>query len=302
MAAKNGRHQRNSGSAGSATDTSATDADTIRGLIDGDGSGPTDGANASDGDTSGGSELDSGSSGSESAGSRKQRGSSERKGAGSRSSSSASAGSDRGTDSDSRSSGRNSSGANGETRQDRSAVSRSELNPKKVRIDVEPIEIPSKTKELIGNGFQAVFWMVGQVTGLGEVWELDDDGAEVLGDSAETFLKSFGKKKAQNVVKMISKIGPTVAFGGALGMAIVPRVKATVTASKNGTLKPLKERNPAPTSGGNPADTIAASGDLDTGKSRAVDPASLRAVSLTSADIKEAIPGWDQSDERIAIS
>jgi len=169
-------------------------------------------------------------------------------------------------------------------------------------VDAEKVEIPGTTKEIIANGYQSIFWIIGQVTGLSDVWELDDDGAEVLGDSTEAFFKSLGPKKAKAFVKGIGKVGPSLVFAGSLGMAIVPRVKATVTAAKNGTIKPPKERKSAQGNGGNSADASAASSDSVAGKSGAVDPSTLRAVPFTSGDFEEIIPGFHQSNAGTDVS
>jgi hypothetical protein len=292
MAAKNGGSSgdknRNPGAA------SSDDDREIQRLIDGNGDGGrgTEGESSTTGNENGGNGTDSESGGSESGSGGKPSGGGKSGGgeSGSNSGAGAGAGAGKRTSANSGSSGRTESGdsADQKTRKVGDSVSRKQQlkTPKQPKIDADPIEIPGTNKEIIGDVFQFCFWGIAQATGIPE-WELEDADALQIGENGDKWLKSLGPKRAKNVVNGLKKIGPSVAFFGSLGMAIVPRVKVTIDRAKNGAIKPIKERNPA----GNSPDSAPRSDHPTSGGSDSDFAPGLHARPFAAQDFSEATEG-----------
>ncbi len=294
MAAKDaglGDKNRNPGTASGA---GSDDDAIIQRLIDGPSFGEIDRTSSNAGSENGGSSKDGGDGGNESGIGTGNRDGSGDNGGGSGSESGSGAGTGtatKRTGNRSRSSGRNASdgAASKEARTTGDDVSRKQLKtPKQPKIDAESIELPGTNKEIIGDVFQFFFWGIGQATGIPE-WELEDDDAETIGENGEKWLKSLGPKRAKNVVNGLKKIGPSVAFFGSLGMALVPRVKLTIDRAKNGAIKPVKERK---SGAGNPVDPASPSDSPTGGSSNSDISAGFHARPFTAKDFGEATAGF----------
>lgn len=290
MAANNGGRKRNNRTTGGAASAASSHDDReLQRIIDGDSSRPSDGANENDGETSGGSERERGSGESESGGSGNASGGSERERGSGESESGGT-----GTGTDSRRTRNRSGGVVGgsenrssseETRKVADSVSRTVKSPKAAKIDAAA-ELPSNNKEIIGDVFQFVFWGVGQATGIPE-WELEEDDAQTIGENGDKWLKSLGPKRAKNIVNGLKKVGPSIAFFGSLGMALIPRVRLTISHATNGVIKPIQERK---TSGN--SSNHSPSGDSTTvGSSSADGAAGVHARPFTAQDIGEVTQG-----------
>lgn len=301
MAAKNGRDSSKDRDAGSAASAASADDDAgIRSLIDGAGSRETDRTDDTIGAGIGGNESTSGDGGSAGAGSGSDGGSGAA-GSGEGAGSAAGTGKGRRTRNRSRSSGRSSSdAASQETRHPSDNFSRPLAPPKQPKIDIDADELPSTNAEVIGDVFQFAFWGIGQATGLPDEWELDDDDAKDIGKNGDKWLKSLGKKRAQNIVKGLSKIGPSLAFFGSVGMALVPRVRVTIQTAKHGAIRPIKTREGRSGPGSN--QSASHGGSTATGSADPQRSAGSREVPFAAKDFSEVTQGFAGTDDGRAVS
>lgn len=297
MAAKNARSGNQSGTAGDAASSAADDAG-IRELIDSGGSGEANREGSTVGGGSGGSELESGDGGSARAGSGIDGGSGAA-GSGSDEDSGTGTRQTRRTRNRSRSTRRGSgNAASQETRSSGGDFSRTVEPPKRPKIDIDE-DIPSTNGEIIGDMFAFTFWGIGQATGLPE-WELDEDDASTIGQNGSKWLKSLGPKRAKAVVKQLSKIGPSLAFFGSVGMALVPRVKLTINVAKNGAIRPIQERKVSGGSG--PAKSTATSRSATTPSADNASGARSGEVPFTAKDFSEVTQGFAGTDDGRSVS
>lgn len=292
MAAKNaGPGNKNRATAASADDDSAD----IERLIDGNGNddspgnGQADRAGPANGGAVDGDDDESGSGGSSRKGSGSGSGSGAASGGGSRNRSGGGTASNRGSG-DSRHA-RGTGSERTSTDKDAGKVGDSvpgqRLKPPPKSTKSDAADLPSNNKEIIADLFQFVFWGVAQATGLPE-WELPEDDSAVIGENGDKWLKSLGPKRAKNVMATLNKMGPSVAFFGSIGMALVPRVRLTINSAKNGALRPTQERKPA---AGNPVVPAPASSPPDVGGPNLTSPAGLREVPFSSKDFSEVTQG-----------
>lgn len=301
MAAKhgNGSENRDAGTAASGVPGAPIDGISERELIDSAGSRETIGAGFDIGDEIGGD----GNSGADSGSARESGG---RNGGASAEGSGESEGTAAGTRkrtrtrNRSRSAGRSASGAaSEETRHTGDDFSRPIEPPKRPKVESE-IEIPSANAEIIGDVFAFAFWGIGQATGIPE-WELPTDDAEVIGKNGEKWLKSLGKKRSQALMKGLSKLGPSLAFFGSLGMALVPRVKLTIQSAKHGAIKPIQERT-ATRNGGNPSQPVASVRPETSGNVSDIGGPGERSRPFASEDFSEVTQGFAGLDDGLPIS
>lgn len=300
MAAKhgNGSEDRDAGTAASGVPGAPIDGISERELIDSAGSRETVGTGFDLGNAIGGDESNGGDGGSESEiGGRSGGRSAERSGE----SEGTAAGTRKRTRTRnrSRSSGRSASAAaSEETRHDRDDFSRPIEPPKRPKLEAE--EIPSASAEIIGDCFAFAFWGIGQATGLPE-WELPEDDSVVIGKNGEKWLKSLGKKRSQAIMKGLSKLGPSLAFFGSLGMALVPRVKLTIQSAKHGAIKPIQERKEN-RSGGGSSQSVAPVRPETVGDVSNIGSAGERSRPFTPKDFSEVTQGFAGSDDGLPVS
>jgi hypothetical protein len=300
MAAKNGRRSGNKGRDASGDLSLADDADALAAIIDGDD--PGDGTGKGD---RGSRDIESDSRGNDINGGK--RGKIGETGAGNsadnhRSGEGTGAGRRGGASASDARSGNENGAAREEKKPIRESVPRVE-KPIKVKgiIEDEKVELPASSKELIGDLYSVVFWMVGQATGVPE-WKLKDNGeeneAEFLGERTEAFIKSLGKRRATNLMKSLGKIGPTLGFVGAIAMVTAPRVKLTIHRSKHGNSQSIPSAtsgNPPATPG--PAESVASGGNgVDAGSGS--NGAALRERSFIAADFGQVTQGHANESSR----
>jgi hypothetical protein len=301
MAVKNARSRGNKGRDASGDIDLADDADTIAALIDGDD--PGDGVgkgNRGSRDAksdSRGNDIDGG-----------KRGKIGEAGAGNsaddhRGGEGAGAGKRGGVSSSDAGTGSGQGAAREEKKPVRESVSRVE-KPIKVKgiVEDEKVELPASSKELIGDLYSVIFWMVGQATGVPE-WKLKDNGeeneAEFLGERTEAFVKSLGKRRATALMKSLGKIGPTLGFVSAIAMVTAPRVKLTIQRAKHHgnpqSVPPAIPGSPAATPGAAESSTTSGNG-VDAGSNQ--NGAALRERSFAAADFEQVTQGHARESSR----
>ena len=298
MAVKNARSGNKNRVGGAATAAAAAESESesaeLQRLIDGDsgdGVGEGNGESGSNRKDVSASERDSGASGTLSADS------------GGTSDNRSSAGEEAGTRRNRSRSSR--IGERAETEKetrDGSGVSTRSIAPKKVKaeIETETFKLSDSAKELIGDFYSVVFWMIGQATAVPE-WQLQDEDAEVLGDRTEKFVRSLGKRRATNLMKSLGKIGPTLGFAGALAMVTVPRIKLTVARAKNPDAKPLQATTKTPTGSGGDVSITDDSSSAPTGIGTN-GAAGLSERSFTADDFREVVSGFGNEDTGTIIN
>lgn len=277
-------------------DAADADAAAIRELIDGDGSGDGvregDGSGRDDQNNASGSEGDGGiGAGNGASGIGSPGDDDHRDGTGDRTGTGSAAGS-----STARTGKRTRTAAREEAESVRETVSRSVKAPNKTKgvIETETFSLGDSAKELIGDFYSVVFWMIGQATSVPE-WALDDDDAEVLGEKTEKFVKSLGKRRATNLMKSLGKVGPALGFGGALAMATVPRIKLTIQRAKNVT--PQSVPRAIETEGNSGSSNTAPASDQSTSNGASnVSPAGLSERPFAASDFREIVPGYGRED------
>jgi hypothetical protein len=160
-------------------------------------------------------------------------------------------------------------------------------------VEDEKVELPASSKELIGDLYSVLFWMIGQATQVPE-WKLKDNGeeneAEFLGERTEIFIKSLGKRRATALMKSLGKIGPTLGFVSAVAMVTVPRVKLTIQRAKHGNPQSVPSAIPGLPAATPGAESSTTSGNgVDAGGNK--NGAALRERSFAATDFEQVTQG-----------